>query len=491
MCLERQNRKEAELAQILAKGAPAIAPSLRSPSPIEGVPSVDDVDVGLMVFGAQGERIPTDANLSNGQRVYVLRKDRQWVWPTHLPGHRVQLTSAEDATMRAPSGKVIELETVEGTPRLLYIHNFMDAEEADALRDHVLTITDPELKLKRSGVGADGSDEHGFGETSSVRTSENAFDSESPVAERVIRRAFGVLRVPYRKVLEDGLQIVHYGVGKAYIPHHDYFPILEPGQELEQPHNFDPARHGSNRFATVFLYINNVKEGGQTVFPSLETSYCKREGANCTRPGEMEFVDLETGVSDDAELQKNNRTWEARMIDQCYSRRAVHPTKGAAVIFYSQTPNGTLDPHSLHGGCPVISGEKWGANLWVWNGPRYGMTHILEKDDWVQDGYVYQAPLGSHKGNDGRPEGSVKLDFANKLNRIVRMYYVVDGDASHYGDIEPQGKLGSFTYPGHAWEARIISKDGKELTVKELVVNDHLGKNQVMTIQHRAGITDM
>ena len=62
--------------------------------------------------------------------------------------------------MRAPSGKVIELETVEGSPRLLYIHNFMDAEEADALREHVLTITDPELKLKLSGVGADGSDEH-------------------------------------------------------------------------------------------------------------------------------------------------------------------------------------------------------------------------------------------------------------------------------------------------------------------------------------------
>ena len=57
VCLERQNRNEAELAQLLAAGAPAIAPSLQSPTPIQGVPSVDDVDVGLMVFDANGERI--------------------------------------------------------------------------------------------------------------------------------------------------------------------------------------------------------------------------------------------------------------------------------------------------------------------------------------------------------------------------------------------------------------------------------------------------
>ena len=43
----------------------------------------------------------------------------------------------------------------------------------------------------------------------------------------------------------------------------------------------------------------DVEEGGQTVFPSLATSYCARQGANCTRPGEPEFVNLETGVAAD------------------------------------------------------------------------------------------------------------------------------------------------------------------------------------------------
>ena len=28
---------------------------------------------------------------------------------------------------------------------------------------------------------------------------------------------------------------------------------------------------------------------------------------------------------------------------------------------------------SEHGGCPVLEGTKWAANLWVWNGRRYGV----------------------------------------------------------------------------------------------------------------------
>jgi hypothetical protein len=35
------------------------------------------------------------------------------------------------------------------------------------------------------------------------------------------------------------------------------------------------------------------------------------------------------------------------------------PVKGDAVLFYSIHPNGTIDKHSLHGGCPVQRGEKW------------------------------------------------------------------------------------------------------------------------------------
>lgn len=451
---------------------------------------------GYWLFDHLGVRFHSAAGLEDGQRVHVLRLDRQWVWPSHGVGHKVYI---DDPAIKAPSGRTVEIETTDSSPRVFMINNFMDPEEADAVRDYVLTITDPELKLKRSGVGADGGDENGFGETSSVRTSENAFDSTSPTSQALIRRAFALLRVPYDKNLEDGLQIVHYSPGKAYIPHHDYFPVLEPGQSLENAHNFDAQNQGSNRFATVFLYISDVEEGGQTVFPSLQSDYCKNPANNCTKPGEEEFVNIESGISFDEEAnyagkpkpeRKTNATWEARMIDQCYSRLAVKPKKGSAALFYSQHPNGALDHFSLHGGCPVISGDKWGANLWLWNGPRYGMTHVIDPDkDFVADGFNYVAPEPTEaqrqKQAEG-PPGSVHLNFRNERNELVKMFFFMpapDGKSEpehvHFGDVQPNGGgLATNTFQGHGWVAKL--EDGTVL--KTMVVDPQKGKAQSMLI---------
>ncbi|RRT61315.1 hypothetical protein B296_00029542 [Ensete ventricosum] len=44
---------------------------------------------------------------------------------------------------------------------------------------------------------------------------------------------------------------------------------------------------------------------------------------------------------------------------------AVKPRKGDAVLFFSLHINGTTDPASLHGSCPVIEGEKWSAPKWI------------------------------------------------------------------------------------------------------------------------------
>ncbi len=36
-----------------------------------------------------------------------------------------------------------------------------------------------------------------------------------------------------------------------------------------------------------------------------------------------------------------------------------------AVLFYSFHANGTMDPASMHTGCPVIKGIKWAAPIWI------------------------------------------------------------------------------------------------------------------------------
>jgi len=44
----------------------------------------------------------------------------------------------------------------------------------------------------------------------------------------------------------------------------------------------------------------------------------------------------------------------------------VHAGKGSAILFYNLLQDGNGDYLSLHSGLPVLKGEKWACNLWVW-----------------------------------------------------------------------------------------------------------------------------
>lgn len=45
---------------------------------------------------------------------------------------------------------------------------------------------------------------------------------------------------------------------------------------------------------------------------------------------------------------------------------------GDAVLFYSLDPDLSINPRSLHGGCPVRKGEKWVATRWMHEKPVAG-----------------------------------------------------------------------------------------------------------------------
>lgn len=78
-----------------------------------------------------------------------------------------------------------------------------------------------------------------------------------------------------------------------------------------------------SRFATLLLYLNEGMEGGETSFPRW----------------------LNGETTDILE---------------------VKPEIGKAVLFYNVLPDGNYDERSQHAAKPVIEGEKWLTNLWVW-----------------------------------------------------------------------------------------------------------------------------
>eukprot|EP00658_Telonema_sp_P-2_P072228 TRINITY_DN6139_c0_g1_i4.p1 TRINITY_DN6139_c0_g1~~TRINITY_DN6139_c0_g1_i4.p1 ORF type:complete len:357 (-),score=47.93 TRINITY_DN6139_c0_g1_i4:260-1330(-) len=296
------------------------------------------------------------SQVGDGDAVYLLEHTREralhWIWPTGATGSRVLVEG-----MDQPCSEPIELETLSSSPRVFFVHNFMNEREIDFIKAQAVDQSNP-YSMRPSTTGhkswvEDQSEEEKAASRGSQRTSQNAFVINGEIPQRVRQRAFRLLRLPWDEALADGLQVLRYEPGQAYITHTDYFET-----NTSPDFNWDPTKGGSNRLATVFLYLADVEEGGATVFPDVacDSGLCNR-----------------TEVPVQAKTMFPPDSWEAEMVQSCASSLAVTPKKGGAILFYHQHPDGRLDPRSRHGACPVISGQKWGANMWAWNACRFNM----------------------------------------------------------------------------------------------------------------------
>lgn len=141
------------------------------------------------------------------------------------------------------------------------------------------------------------------------RTSNGMFfrRGENDIVSRVEARLACLTRWPVTH--GEGIQVLHYGPGAEYKPHYDYFDPKEPGTPTI-------LLRGGQRVGTVVMYLNTPERGGATTFPDI-------------------------GLE-------------------------VAPQKGNAVFFsYAQPLPST---RTLHGGAPVIAGEKWIATKWLRQG---------------------------------------------------------------------------------------------------------------------------
>lgn len=176
-------------------------------------------------------------------------------------------------------------------------------------------------ELKRSAVADNVS---GKSKLSEVRTSSGMFISKSkdPIVAGIEDKIATWTFLP--KENGEDIQVLKYEHGQKYDPHFDYFTDAVN------------VAHGGHRIATVLMYLSDVEKGGETVFPSAE------------------------------EVSRHKTSKSNDDLSECAKKGiAVKPRKGDALLFFSLYPTAIPDATSLHGGCPVIEGEKWSATKWI------------------------------------------------------------------------------------------------------------------------------
>ena len=146
-------------------------------------------------------------------------------------------------------------------------------------------------------------------EVNDDRTSNGMFfqRGENDVVKRLEARLARLLNWPEEN--GEGLQILHYRPGAEYKPHFDYFDPVEPGTPTI-------LKRGGQRVATIVMYLAEPEKGGGTTFPDVNL--------------------------------------------------VVAPKRGNAVFFSYDRPHPVT--RTLHGGAPVLAGEKWIATKWLREG---------------------------------------------------------------------------------------------------------------------------
>ncbi|KAF7129033.1 hypothetical protein RHSIM_Rhsim10G0205900 [Rhododendron simsii] len=217
------------------------------------------------------------------------------------------------------------VEVISWEPRAFIYHNFLGVDMRYVGAYHVskdeceylINLAKPHMQ-KSSVVDST----TGQSKDSRVRTSSGTFlaRGRDKIIRTIEKRIADFTFIPVEH--GEGLQILHYEVGQKYENHYDYF--------LDE---FN-TKNGGQRIATVLMYLSDVEEGGETVFPAAKGNISAVPWWNELSPCGKE------GLS-------------------------VKPKMGDALLFWSMKPDASLDSSSLHGGCPVIKGNKWSSTKWM------------------------------------------------------------------------------------------------------------------------------
>ncbi|XP_057768881.1 probable prolyl 4-hydroxylase 9 isoform X2 [Salvia miltiorrhiza] len=210
------------------------------------------------------------------------------------------------------SVETIPFQILSWKPRALYFPNFATAEQCQSIVKMAKVNLRPSTLALRQGETADN--------TKGIRTSSgmfiSAYEDKTGTLDQIEEKIARATMIPRKH--GESFNVLRYEIGQRYQSHYDAFNPAEYGPQKSQ------------RVASFLLYLSDVEEGGETMFP------------------------LENGKNIDSNYD----------FGKCLGLK-VKPQRGDGLLFYSLFPNGTIDPASLHGSCPVIKGEKWVATKWI------------------------------------------------------------------------------------------------------------------------------
>nr|CAB3464884.1 unnamed protein product [Digitaria exilis] len=116
----------------------------------------------------------------------------------------------------------------------------------------------------------------------------------------------------------------------------------------------------------VFLYQHFLSDDEANHLISLARAELKRSAVADNMSGKSTLSEVRT--SSGTFLRKGQDPIVAGIEDKIAAWTflpKVKPRKGDALLFFNLKPDGATDSVSLHGGCPVIKGEKWSATKWI------------------------------------------------------------------------------------------------------------------------------
>ncbi|KAK9165928.1 hypothetical protein Scep_001119 [Stephania cephalantha] len=210
------------------------------------------------------------------------------------------------------SATSISSQILSWKPLAIYFPGFASPKQCEKIIEMTKENLEPSTLALRSGETTEN--------TKGIRTSSGTFISSSDDQTGTL----GLIEQKIAKVTSipashgEAFNVLRYEIGQRYMSHYDAFHATEYGPQKSQ------------RVASFLLYLSDVEEGGETMFP------------------------YENGLNMDD-------TYDPK---KCVGLK-VKPRQGDGLLFYSLYPNGTIDPLSLHGSCPVIKGEKWVATKWI------------------------------------------------------------------------------------------------------------------------------